>query len=174
MAAWDVWAWIGYISLIIPAIQLALEQTKLPMLEPLKQISGGVWGYIPLALLTVAGLILVWRVIRPPSRRCLEILAPLDGYSVGFTHTVIGMIDPSDAPIQILVHAGDERWHPQGQPKIEGLAFSAQCQFGNADTRPGRMYQIVALSSAPPVSSPTYELPRRGRKSQIVRVVRTT
>jgi len=64
MAAWDVWAWIGYTSLIIPAIQLALEQTKLPMLEPLKQISGGVWGYIPLALLTVAGLILVWRVIR--------------------------------------------------------------------------------------------------------------
>jgi hypothetical protein len=173
MAAWKPMDWIAYGVFFLGVVLCTIRDAHLPMLDHLIP-SSSVWAFTPLALMIIASVILLWRAIRPSGRRSPEILAPLDGYSVGFTHTVIGMIDPSDAPIQILVHAGDERWHPQGRPKIEGLAFSAQCQFGGADSRPGRMYRIVALSGAPPVPSPTYELPRRGRKSQIVRVVRTT
>lgn len=103
----------------------------------------------------------------------LRILAPADGSEVHLNRTVRGSTSNPSAQLQVLVFSGDGRWYPQQRTTIDGNAWWTDCRFGNDELGRGEQFRIVAISTEPPVGSPTTSLPANSVLSQVVNVVRS-
>jgi hypothetical protein len=171
------WNLIRYVGLVAVAIVEALNEAvlRLPKEFGLPEwLTSGFWHFVPIILLILLGIanflgLALWG---RKAKLQLEILAPINGSGVDLMRTVRGAATQAGVPIQLLVFAGDKRWHPQRRATVDGRAWSAECQFGNAERGSGEHYRVVAISTALPLTNPAEELPAKCVKSQIVTVVR--
>jgi hypothetical protein len=118
------------------------------------------------------------RELSPSSSESVpQILTPLNHWEVGLRRTVAGTVHSPDSRVQVLVLAGDGRWYlqgPRGQARVDGLMWSVECQFGNAELGVGSNYQIIAITNGNIRDTQMSALPNEGLRSEIVRVRRTS
>ena len=160
------WLWLalglsGGISLGLSIAPYPISRPSPPRLQ---------WLSLFLIFLGIAALI---RFFLSRRKFHLEILAPTDGSRVDLMQTVHGSTTQPNTPIQLLVLSPDNRWYPQRRVTVADRAWCAECQFGNAERGRGAQFQIVAISTAPPIKDPITSLPVNCIKSQIVHVVRS-
>jgi len=133
------------------------------------------------------GLVLVWsfylawrdqyqEVLRLKSPEvdpdiCLYVASPVENETVRFHHSVRGSIFPADTRVDVLVLAGDDKWHRQGRAVVSGSAWSAECQFGDSERKLGGKYQIVAIGGQE-LSEKAYDKLPPGARSNRVNVNR--
>jgi hypothetical protein len=105
----------------------------------------------------------------------IEILAPLNYGEVGFRRVVSGSVRPALSRVQLWVFAGDNLWYRQGSVKVDGCAWSVECQFGNTPSmdKPSGDFQIIAIADANIRDERLSILPDVGIKSEIIKVRRT-
>ncbi|MFZ0836124.1 MAG: hypothetical protein WAM77_01610 [Xanthobacteraceae bacterium] len=170
---------IGIISIILAAIIRAFEEA-LAGAPRLREFIGdympssAFFGYVPLGLLVLAGLIFLLRAggIGQRPKRFLEILSPLEGDEVGASRVVRGAMKPPGNSIQLLVYGRDKKWHPQPPTSVDRCSFMGTCHFGAAIGGVGS-YQVVAIVAQQPIDTPISKLPRWALCSQQVTVRRS-
>lgn len=102
----------------------------------------------------------------------VEITSIKDEDSVVFRQSIVGTVEPKVDPVQVFVHAADNRWYAQGIPEFFGNECSITCQFG-VKGRPGGTYRVVAIAGAPGKGGePLLGLPNEGFRSREVIVHR--
>jgi len=154
------------------AFEAAIEaQRGLPETEMIVPITG--WLHlVPLSLLLLVGCLWLCRLLLP-SRRRIEILAPLEDEIVPQVREVRGSVWPPGEPLQILVLVGRE-WKPQQLPSRDGAFWSAQCHFGTPTAGADADYKIAAISRKTLIIDSTKRLPWWSTtRSNVVRVSRS-
>jgi hypothetical protein len=102
----------------------------------------------------------------------ITIDAPTDGQSVPLKREVRGTVYPPLSKVQVLVLANNNLWYAQPEPVVDGTTWSVTCQFGNADSRKGSQYSIVALDGTARFEGTIKNLPTTIKQSRIVKVSR--
>ena len=102
----------------------------------------------------------------------IRIVDPVANERVGYAFQATGSAKPLGSAVQVLVLAGDGRWHPQEKARFSGTGWSAMCWAGTFDTPSGTMFKVVAIDGTNPVSDPIDDLPSGVARSKIVTVFR--
>src|SRR6266404_832053 len=144
------------------------------------------WGWIVFSLtigaLAMAGLSLMLfrrqrliekrRILIKKESSKVEILSPLDLWTVGWCQTVSGRVCPAGNLVQVLVRPPDSSWHVQAV-RVNGGLWTARCQFGEKE-KPGMSYKIVAVLGDPLKQEKYDELPPNLTRSEIITVNRNS
>ena len=85
---------------------------------------------------------------------------------------VSGTAKPIGSAVQVLLLAGDGRWHPQEKPVFSGTGWYTRCWAGAEDAQVGSMFRIVAVDGSRPITEPVTELPSGIARSKEVVVYR--
>jgi hypothetical protein len=102
----------------------------------------------------------------------IAITSPPDGATVLLRAPVSGTVSPPEIPVQVLVHSGDYRWHPQRPAVTDGGSWTVDCQFGTQWRGAGETYKVVAIDGAHSVNNPVRSLPDEAIRSRIISVKR--
>ncbi len=82
--------------------------------------------------------------VQEPEPKVL-IVTPVDNEGVGLRHRVRGYVFPPHSSLQVLVYSGDDRWYVQPDVDVDGYIWSVECQFGNAESKDGSPYKLMAV-----------------------------
>lgn len=105
----------------------------------------------------------------------LRILSPLEGSKIGHQQAVSGFIWPIEDSVQVLVYSTDGKLYRQSSVRYAGAQWEVDCKFGNPPPAlgiPGSPYKIIAIAGLKRIEAPVSDLPKGGRRSQIVNVSR--
>lgn len=111
--------------------------------------------------------------VAPAQLACrLRIAGPTANGQVAHEFMVSGSAKPLGSAVQVLLLAGDGRWHPQEKARFSGTGWRSRCWAGAVDTPPGTMFKVVAVDGTLPFTEPLVELPSGLAQSKVVTVFR--
>jgi hypothetical protein len=179
------WDHMAGASVVIAGVVEAAQQalgTAPKVLHALPAfVASGNWNYVPLGLITLAGLLWIVKQLRgSPFPQASEtakqvmigIQTPRGGEELPWEQVVRGCVFPADTPIQVFVYSGDDQWHPQGPfAQVNRFEWTNKCHFGNPNSGYGP-HRLVAITGTDSVNHPVRELPAGAIRSNIVNVAR--
>ncbi len=104
--------------------------------------------------------------------KSIKIIAPRHVATVRREIHASGSVMPQGSSVQVLVLSGDGLWYPQDPATYRDGTWTARCWLGDADTRAGSVFKIVAIDGAAEVREPIRDLPRDVARSKILTVYR--
>lgn len=103
-------------------------------------------------------------------RSFVEITNLEPGQKVNREESILGLVYPSDTPVQLFILSGDNYWYPR-QARIDGAAWSVTAKIGDKES-PANSHKLVAIAGAPKVNAKVLKLPRGQAKSRVITVQR--
>lgn len=125
-----------------------------------------------LLLLCILGLAVIVfdlsrRFMKPSD--ALKITSPHNGAFVGYRHTITGVTNVPDTPVQVLIYSHDQKWYKQEPAVVDGSNWSLEAVFGEEGSR--GHYIILAVAGSMKLS-PAEDIPANVQRSKFVRVQR--
>ncbi|MGD0827815.1 MAG: hypothetical protein ABSA09_06975 [Desulfobaccales bacterium] len=174
IAFWFCWEFLGAWARIEFVFKKAWPGK--PMIPIFATIAQSRWFSITIL---VAGLAWIWWSTRPKSIEkkeglrperlpVIEILSHKNGRDVQYREKVSGTISMPNSSMQVLVHAGNDRWYLQRNVVVRDNSWEVECYFGDEGSPSGSSYEIVAISPAQKIASIIDTLPSNVTKSEFI------